>query len=130
MALSSYVMKEFSEQRQNLCVYTTRASILVACLPPREVCVCWLQAYQKAIDKAVKRVKEEDGEVHALDLGCGAGLFSVMAAKSGANSVVACDMHEPLCVATRKVRSPLSCSYGESLHYTRQKQHQSQGRPF
>jgi len=68
--------------------------------------VCWLQAYQQAIDKAVKRVKEEEGEVHALDLGCGAGLFSVMAAKSGANSVVACDMHEPLCVATRKVSGP------------------------
>ena len=61
-----------------------------------------MQAYQRAIEKAVKRVKEEDGEVHALDLGCGAGLFAMMAAKAGATSVVACDMHEPLCVATRK----------------------------
>ena len=51
----------------------------------------------------MKRIKEEEGEVHALDLGCGAGLFSVMAAKSGATSVVACDMHEALCAAARKV---------------------------
>ena len=62
-----------------------------------------MQAYEKAIKRAVRRLKEEEGEVHALDLGCGAGLFSVMAAKAGATSVVACDMHEPLCIATRKV---------------------------
>ncbi len=64
-----------------------------------------MQAYQRAIEKAVRKVKEEDGEVHALDLGCGAGLFAMLAAKAGATSVVACDMHEPLCVATRKVEA-------------------------
>lgn len=63
----------------------------------------YVQAYRKAIEKAVQKVKEEDGEVHALDLGCGAGVFAMLAAKAGATSVVACDMHEPLCVATRKV---------------------------
>lgn len=66
-----------------------------------------MQAYEKAIKRAVQRLKEEEGEVHALDLGCGAGLFSVMAAKAGATSVVACDMHEPLCIATRKVGTSL-----------------------
>ena len=63
-----------------------------------------MQAYQRAIEKAVQRLKEDDGEVHVLDLGCGAGLFAMMAAKAGATSIVACDMHEPLCVATRKVK--------------------------
>ena len=62
-----------------------------------------MQAYQRAIERAVQKVKAEDGEVHALELGCGAGLFAMLAAKAGATSVVACDMHEPLCVATRKV---------------------------
>ena len=66
-----------------------------------------MQAYEKAIKRAVQRLKEEEGEVHALDLGCGAGLFSVMAANAGATSVVACDMHEPLCIATRKVGTSL-----------------------
>lgn len=51
----------------------------------------------------MQKVKDEEGEVHALELGCGAGLFAMLAAKAGAISVVACDMHEPLCVATRKV---------------------------
>ena len=69
------------------------------------------QAYQKAINAAVVKLKEEEGEVHALELGCGTGLLSVMAAKAGATSVVACDMHEALCVAARKAGAslPRSC---------------------
>ncbi len=72
--------------------------------PSCEKSLC-TQAYEGAIKRAVQRLKEEEGEVHALDLGCGAGLFSAMAAKAGATSVVACDMLEPLCIATRKVRN-------------------------
>ena len=77
-----------------------------------------LQAYQKAINAAVAKLREEEGEVHALELGCGTGLLSVMAAQAGATSVVACDMHDALCVATRKASfccpdpsciSPLAC---------------------
>lgn len=50
------------------------------------------------------KLREEEGEVHALELGCGTGLLSVLAAKAGATSVVACDMHDALCIATRKAR--------------------------
>ena len=66
-----------------------------------------MQAYQKAISAAVAKLREEEGEVHALELGCGTGLLSVMAAQAGATSVVACDMHDVLCVATRKAGTPL-----------------------
>ena len=66
-----------------------------------------VQAYQKAINAAVGKLREEEGEVHALELGCGTGLLSVMAAKAGATSVVACDMHDALCVATRKASTLL-----------------------
>ena len=73
-----------------------------------------VQAYQKAIDAAVAKLREEEGEVHALELGCGTGLLSVMAAKAGVTSVVACDMHDALCVATRKARAspprPVLCA--------------------
>jgi 2-polyprenyl-3-methyl-5-hydroxy-6-metoxy-1,4-benzoquinol methylase len=50
----------------------------------------------------VARIKEEAGEVHALDMGCGAGLLAALAARAGAASVVAADLHEPLCAAARK----------------------------
>lgn len=48
------------------------------------------------------RIKEEAGEVHALDMGCGAGLLAALAARAGATSVVAADLHEPLCAVARK----------------------------
>ena len=64
-----------------------------------------MQAYQRAINAAVAKLREEEGEVHALELGCGTGLLSVLAAQAGATSVVACDMHDALCVATRKARA-------------------------
>ena len=41
-------------------------------------------------------------EVHALDLGCGSGALAMMAARAGAESVVAVDAHEGLCTLTRK----------------------------
>ncbi|KAK9815442.1 hypothetical protein WJX72_003717 [[Myrmecia] bisecta] len=60
------------------------------------------KAYLAAIERAVNRRKAEDGEAHVLDLGCGTGLFAMMAAKAGADSVVACDLHESLCHVARK----------------------------
>ncbi|BDA48465.1 Protein arginine N-methyltransferase 7 [Coccomyxa sp. Obi] len=60
-------------------------------------------AYQQAIERAVERVKAAEGEVHALDMGCGTGLFAAMAARAGASSVVACDLHDGMCTTARKV---------------------------
>ena len=61
-----------------------------------------LQAYSRAIDRAVKQTLEEEGEAHVLDIGTGAGPLAIMAAKAGATSVVACDLHESLCDVARK----------------------------
>ena len=61
------------------------------------------QAYQQAIERAVERVREAEGEVHALDMGCGTGLFAAMAARASASSVVACDLHDSMCTTARKV---------------------------
>ena len=52
------------------------------------------------------RIKAEQGEVHALDVGTGAGLLAALAAHAGATSVVACDLHEPLCAVARSVCMP------------------------
>lgn len=80
-----------------------------------EVTNACAQAYDRAICKAVERIKEEEGEVHVLDMGCGSGLLSAMAARAGASTVVACDMHEPLCNLARSVRPPKT-SHGRIMH--------------
>lgn len=50
------------------------------------------------------RVRQEEGEAHVLDMGCGSGVLAMLAARAGADSVVACDLHEPICDVARKVR--------------------------
>lgn len=61
-----------------------------------------LEAYNRAIRRAVARCKQADGEAHVLDMGTGTGVLALMAAKAGATSVVACDLHESLCDIARK----------------------------
>ena len=68
----------------------------------------WMQAYKGAIERAVARCKALDGEAHAIDIGTGSGLLSVLAARAGANSVVACDLHAPLANIARRVRTSSS----------------------
>lgn len=82
--------------------------------------ICFLsdwpwQAYKEAIERAVRAQREQrESEVHALDLGCGTGFLSCCAAASGADSVVACDLHLPMCNLTRKV---CECPFdGEQFH--------------
>jgi ribosomal protein L11 methylase PrmA len=42
-----------------------------------------LQAYQRAIERAVKQRQQQDGEAHVLDMGCGTGVLSLLAARAG-----------------------------------------------
>jgi 2-polyprenyl-3-methyl-5-hydroxy-6-metoxy-1,4-benzoquinol methylase len=59
---------------------------------PLVLCPCKraaaLQAYQRAIQRAVRQRREQDGEVHVLDIGCGTGILSLMAARAGAQYAV------------------------------------------
>lgn len=64
------------------------------------------QAYSGAIARAVARKRREDGEAHVVDLGAGAGLLAVLAARGGASSVVACDLHPALAAVARRVPPP------------------------
>ncbi len=43
------------------------------------------------------------GDAHVVDLGTGSGLLALMAATAGADTVVACDLHESLCNVARQV---------------------------
>ena len=63
----------------------------------------YLQAFQKAIARVVKKIKASAGAAHVVDLGTGSGLLAMMAATAGAASVVACDIHDSLCSVARQV---------------------------
>ncbi|XP_054160278.1 protein arginine N-methyltransferase 7-like [Oppia nitens] len=54
------------------------------------------QLYYKAIQKTVNQLKSCNKEILGLDIGTGTGLLSMMAIKSGAHRVVACDISEPI----------------------------------
>ncbi len=51
----------------------------------------------------VKAKRAEAKEAHVLDIGCGTGVFAMMAARAGADSVVANDLSEVLCTTARRV---------------------------
>jgi protein arginine N-methyltransferase 7 len=61
------------------------------------------EAYYGAIGRVVAKMKKEGREVHALDMGCGSGLLSMMAARCGADSVVAAELHDSVCETARHV---------------------------
>ena len=66
-----------------------------------------LHAYYAAVERAVGRVRAaagaEGGQVRALDLGTGAGaVLAQMAARCGADSVVACELHDGLADCARR----------------------------
>ena len=60
------------------------------------------EAYFRAINRAVTRKKDRGEDVHVLDMGAGSGLLSLMAASSGADTVVAAEMHESLAKVARR----------------------------
>ena len=61
------------------------------------------QAYQAAIARVIKKKKASAGDAHVVDVGTGSGLLAMMAATAGADTVVACDLHQSLCEVARQV---------------------------
>ena len=76
-----------------------------------------LAAYYRAIERQVAKAQAElgrpapggsmaspaeAGEVAVLDIGCGSGILGMMAARSGAPRVVACDLHDALSSVARR----------------------------
>ena len=63
----------------------------------------------------ISRKKATAGAAHVVDLGTGCGLLAVMAATAGADSVVACDLHEGLTNIARQVITSFQVS-ATSVH--------------
>jgi protein arginine N-methyltransferase 7 len=60
-----------------------------------------LAAYGRALQRAVQRIRAAEGECHVLDAGAGGGALALLAARAGADSVVAAELSEPLCAIAR-----------------------------
>ena len=59
------------------------------------------RAYDEAIQRRVGEVTKRDGEARVLDVGAGSGLLSMMAARAGARSALACEWHGSLAACAR-----------------------------
>lgn len=65
-----------------------------------------LRAYSDAIERQVAKIKGRGETCRALDIGTGSGILAMLAARAGADSVVACDTHPSLVsIARRNVAS-------------------------
>ena len=60
------------------------------------------RAYDEAIQRRVGEVTKRDGEARVLDVGAGSGLLSMMAARAGARSALACEWHGSLAACARR----------------------------
>ena len=61
-----------------------------------------LSAYSDAIARQVDKIKASGTNARVLDIGTGSGVLAMLAARSGAESVVACDTHPSLINVARR----------------------------
>ncbi|VDD75783.1 unnamed protein product [Mesocestoides corti] len=61
------------------------------------------QRYHEAIRHVITAMKTKGQEVHVLDIGTGSGLLAMMAARAGADSVVACEAFAPVAKCARRI---------------------------
>ena len=65
--------------------------------------VCYSQAYKEATQRVIAQRKGSKRGAHVLSMGSGSGFFSAVAGKEGADSVLACDVHQPMANLTQMV---------------------------
>lgn len=61
------------------------------------------QKYYLGVKLAIEKMHSMGKKAHVLDIGTGTGLLSLMAAKSGADTIVACEAFQPMAKCARKV---------------------------
>ncbi|XP_014367863.2 protein arginine N-methyltransferase 7 isoform X3 [Papilio machaon] len=61
------------------------------------------QKYYRALRLAIKKMHSEGKKANVLDIGTGTGLLSIMAAKCGADSIVACEAFKPMAECCIKI---------------------------
>ena len=68
-----------------VCLCRSCFGVFLSCTRLHNACMLssCLQAYQRAIERAVKQRQQQDGEAHVLDMGCGTGILSLLAARAG-----------------------------------------------
>ncbi|XP_034251100.1 protein arginine N-methyltransferase 7-like [Thrips palmi] len=54
------------------------------------------EMYQVALESAIKLMHQNGKPAHVLDIGTGTGLLAMMAARAGADSIIACEAFEPV----------------------------------
>ncbi|XP_075979043.1 arginine methyltransferase 7 isoform X2 [Anticarsia gemmatalis] len=59
--------------------------------------------YYRALQLAINKMHNEGKEAHVLDIGTGTGLLSIMAARCGADSIVACEAFLPMAECCLKI---------------------------
>nr|CAD7430778.1 unnamed protein product [Timema monikensis] len=59
--------------------------------------------YYEGIKHAVEKMHKANKKAHVLDIGTGTGLLSMMAAKCGADTIVACEAFKPMAECALKV---------------------------
>ncbi|XP_049874174.1 protein arginine N-methyltransferase 7 isoform X2 [Pectinophora gossypiella] len=59
--------------------------------------------YHRALQLAIEKMHEAGKPANVLDIGTGTGLLSIMAARAGADSIVACEAFKPMAECCRKI---------------------------